>query len=338
MMSKVSILKRDEIFELFGLIEESPFKPYFQYPRFDCSNLSEAFFKNLQAIAADPNSHIIALKEEDHPVAFCVARKSGIESEIFHKKIYAIPYLISAGSYKDSMSNKQKLLRFFSRYYMSGIGMVSCRANSEDLSTIHALEKERYRYMDTLVTYAIDLKQPRPKYQSIPYRIRPVQKSEVTTLKKIVRDSHFMDRFHNDPHIPRKESDRLYETFIENAVKGKGADAVFIAECESKVVGFNTIEIQNRLYSPFGIKIGSFVLNAVAPEFRSQGIYSNLMHESLQYLQDRADLAEIRTHAGNAPVHRALPRLGFRLSLSQLTFHAWNTNIMPLAGTEMRNE
>ena len=107
---------------------------------------------------------------------------------------------------------------------MNGIGMVSCRTNSEDLSTIHVLEKEAYRYMDNLVTYTFDLKKTRPERKTHPYWIRPVQRMDGNTLKKIVRDSQFMDRFHNDPHIPREESDRLYETFIENAMRGVGAE------------------------------------------------------------------------------------------------------------------
>jgi len=333
-MSRASIVECDEISELFSLIEGYTFKPYSQYPRFDCRVLSDALFKEIQKIAADRENHIIAVKENHRPVALCIARKSGVESDVFRKKIYAITHLISAGSYKDSVSNKQKLLRFFTRHYMSGIGMVSCRANSEDLSTIHALENEAYRCMDNTVTYTFDLKQLRPERKICPYRIRPVQKRDGNSLKKIVRDSQFMDRFHNDPHIPREECDRLYETFIENAMNGIGADTVLVAECDDKIAGFNTLENQNCIYSAYGIKIGSFVLNAVAPEFRNRGIYSNLMNESLKYLEGCADLVEIRTHPGNFPVHRALPKIGFRLSLSQLTLHAWNTKFLSINGDE----
>jgi RimJ/RimL family protein N-acetyltransferase len=331
-MSQVSIVECDGVSELFPLVEAYPYKPYSQYTRFSFGVLSEGFLKEIQDIAARPENYIIAVKENHRPVALCIARKAGVESEVFHKKIYAITHLISEGSYIDSVSRKQKMLRFFARHYMSGIGMVSCRANSEDLSTIHALEKESYNYMDSLVTYTYDLKQQRPERNAPSYLIRPVQKKDGDPLKKIVRNSQFMDRFHNDPHISREQSDRLYETFIGNAMNGIGADTVLVAECDDKVVGFNTIENQDRLYSPCGIHIGSFVLNAVAPEHRNRGIYSNLMNESLDYLEGRADLAEIRTHSGNFPVHRVLPRIGFRLSLSQLTFHAWNTNLMPLTG------
>jgi len=334
-MSRVRIVECDEISDLFWLIEGYSFKPYSQYPRFDCRVLSEVFFKEIQKIAGDPENHILAVEENRRPVAMCIARKSGVESEVFRKKIYAITHLVSVGSYTDSVSNKQELLRFFAYHYMSGIGIISCRANSEDLSTVHALEKEAYHYMDSLVTYTFDLKQPWPEQKAHPCRIRLVQKRDGNTLKNIVRDSQFIDRFHNDPHIPREESDRLYETFVENAMDGMGADTVLVAECDDKVVGFNTIESQNRLYSSYGIKIGSFVLNAVAPEYRNRGIYSTLMNESLHNLEGNADLVEIRTHPGNLPVHRALPRIGFRLSLSQLTFHAWNPNIVSLPGTEM---
>jgi RimJ/RimL family protein N-acetyltransferase len=331
-MSRASIIGYDEISEYFSLIEGYPFKPCFQYPRFNRRVLSEMFLNEIKNTAADQENHIIALTENNRRVALCIVRKSGVESEVFHKKIYAVTHLISEGSYSDSVSNKQKLLRFFARHFMGDIGMVSCRANSEDLSTIHALEKEAYRCMDSLVTYTFDLKKQRPERKTCPCRIRPARKNDVAPLKKIVRDSQFSDRFHNDPNIPREESDRLYETFIGNAMNGKGADMILVAECDDKAAGFNTIENQNRLYTPFGIHIGSFVLNAVAPEYRNRGIYSNLMNESLHYLEDRADLVEIRTHSGNLPVHRALPGIGFRLSLSQLTFHAWNPELVSHSG------
>ncbi|MDD1683356.1 MAG: GNAT family N-acetyltransferase [Methanoregula sp.] len=328
-MSRAGIVERDEISELFLLIGGYPFKPYSQYSRFDRRVLADALCKEIETIAADRENYIIAVKEHHQPVAVCIARKSGVESEVFNKKIYAITHVISAGSYVDSVANKQKLLRFFNRHCMRGTGMVSCRANAQDLSTIHALENERYRCMDTLVTYTFDLNQFQHEQKGFPCRIRPVQKKDGNALKDIVRNSQFIDRFHNDPHISRKDSNRLYETFIGNAMKGMGADMVLVAECDDKVVGFNTIESQNSLYSRYGIKIGSFVLNAVAPEYRNRGIYTRLIQESLQYLKDSADLAELRTHSHNLPVHRALPQLGFRLSLSQLTFHAWNTALMP---------
>ncbi len=331
-MSRISVVEYDELSELFWLTEGYPFKPYSQYSQIDCDVLSEAFFEEIRKIAAEKENRIITIKENHSPVALCIARKSIVESEVFCKDIFAITHLISGGSYKDSVSNKQKLLRFFLLNIMKSTGMVSCRANSEDLSTIYALENNTFRYMDSLVTYAFDLRKSLPEYKGNPYRIRPVKKTDGDNLKKIVRDSQFMDRFHNDPHFSRKESDRLYETFIGNAIKGKGVDRVLVAECEHQIAGFNTIESQNHHYSSYGIRIGSFVLNAVAPEFRSRGIYSSLMEESLRYTEDSADLVEIRTHAGNYPVHRALPRIGFRLSLSQLTFHAWNAGIMPFSG------
>jgi hypothetical protein len=326
-MNRIDTVECDEISGLSGLIEGYTFKPYCQYSQFDRRILSEAFLQEIENTAAHPENYLVAVKENNRPVAFCLARKSNIESEVFNKKIYSITHLVSGGSYRDSLSNKRKLLRFLSLHDNGNIDLISCRANSEDLSTIHALEKETYHYMDSLITYSIDPKQPRPQQKVHPYHIRPARGEDGTILKKIIRDSQFIDRFHNDPHIPREESDRLYETFIENAMNRAGADSVLVAECNGKLAGFNTIETQNRLYSTFGIKIGSFVLNAVAPEFRSRGIYSSLINESLLYIEDSADLVEIRTHAGNYPVHRALPRIGFRLSLSQLTFHAWNSGL-----------
>jgi hypothetical protein len=332
-MNEASVVEYREIPELLELIEGYPYKPYFQYPQFDNETLSEAFLKEVQTIAANRENQIIAIKEKQHTVAFCIVKKAVIESGVFHKDIYGITHLISTGSYKGSVSNKQELIGFFTRHHMNHIGMVSCRANSNDFSTIHALEKEAFCYMDNLATYSFNLKQTPPEYKISQHSVRPVQNEDCNTLKNIISGSQFMDRFHKDPHIPKEKSNLLYETFIDNAMKGVGADTILVAETKGKLSGFNTIETNNLVYLPYGVKVGTFVLNAVSPEFRNQRVYSDLMHESLWHVKEATDLIEMRVHVGNFPVHRALPKIGFRLSLSQLTFHVWNTTLMPLSGT-----
>jgi ribosomal protein S18 acetylase RimI-like enzyme len=205
--------------------------------------------------------------------------------------------------------------------------MVSCRADVHDFSSVHALEKKSFLLMDGLVTYTMDMSKFKKNGQRISCQIRLFDKDDLTKIEKIAQNSFSLDRYHNDCHLPRQQSDILYKEFVKNASKGVGADRILVAVSEGKVIGFNTIESKNRLLAHIGIPVSTFVLNAVSSEYRNRGVYSSLIYESLNELSGQTDEVEIRTHVNNFPVHHALSRLGFKLTRSQVTYHRWNLKI-----------
>ncbi|OPX65132.1 MULTISPECIES: GNAT family N-acetyltransferase [unclassified Methanoregula] len=97
-----------------------------------------------------------------------------------------------------------------------------------------------------------------------------------------------------------------------------------IAETEGDVVGFITIEKENHNLARYGIKIGTFVLNAVSPQYRNLGIYSALIKNSIRFISNYANLVEVRTQANNVPVFHTLLKNGFHPVRTQITFHHWN--------------
>jgi len=324
-MIRTSVLEKDEIYKLADLIDKYPFKPYSNYLNLNNEILKDYFFSEIREILNGKENCIIGSLENGKYVAFCVIKKSTIESEILQKQIFSLSHIISQGSYNVALKHKLKLLDFVNSNYKTQINLLSCRANSNDLSTIHALEKKVFRYMDGLVTYSFEMPQKKPRTINPFFKIRLLNRNDLNQIKKIAETSYSLDRFHNDPHISKTQSNKIYVKFAENATIGVGADRVLIAEHNKEVIGFNTLEIQNHLMAQFGIHIASFVLNAVSSDCRNRGVYSGLVNDSLITLNDSADIVEIRAHTNNYPVHRALSKLGFKLTMSQITFHRWST-------------
>jgi GNAT superfamily N-acetyltransferase len=322
-MQKVGLIENDELTALFPLICGVNLKNTAFSPNFDKSFLSDLLFLEIKKIMSENDGYVIGLKSKNKITGFCVIKKAEPESMVFGKEVYSLTHIISDGNYHESLKNKLALLAFLAPDFEKKIDMISCRVDSGDISTIHALEKQSYMLADGLNTYSFEMKNLSTYKRQPVFSTRLYQHADLEQLKEIARLSFSVDRFHNDPFIPKTKSDSLYEKFIENATLGIGADQIMVAENDSIILGFNTIEVQNQLMARYGIKIGSFILTAVALNYRNRGVYSSLIIASLKYLEETSDRAEIRTHFNNYPVHHVLSRLGFTITKSQLTFHRW---------------
>jgi len=322
-MIKVGFVQNDELYSLYSVIcnkniEKVTFPQFFKKPF-----LSDISLLEIKKIVRENEAYIVGLKNNNALKGFCVIKKAEPESMIIGKEIYSITHMISDGNFRESLKNKLTLLKFLTSNLDQKIDMISCRVDFDDISTIHALEKQSFTLVDGLNTYSFEMKNLSNSKRQPIFPTRLYQENDLERLKEIARLSFSNDRFHNDPRIPKKQSDSLYEKFIENATYGIGADQVMVVEDNGALIGFNSIEVYNRLMARFGIRIGSFILSAVALKHRNRGVYSSMIISSLKYLEETSDIVEIRMHLDNYPVHHVLSKLGFNITKSQLTFHNW---------------
>ena len=335
-MNKIKILDSDEICGLSGLIDNYPYKPCSWYPDLDNEIVSRCLYREIQNTAETKENYILGLVENDTIVAFCVLKKSAAESHLLKKRIFSLSYLVSGGSYPIQLKNKLQLLRYLESDLSDHIDMLSCRAQSDDLSTIHALENQTFLCMDILGTYSVENPYRAGQISNSFCTVRLSHQGDLQQLKEIAGKSFSYDRFHHDPVISSRQSDKIYEMFIENAVRRIGADKIMVAEHNGEIIGFNTIELKKPFIDQSGIHIGSFILNAISPRFRNKGVFSHLIHDSIHYLEDSVDFIETRVHLNNYPAIRGLSAQGFRLRTSHLTFHRWNSG--KIRGPKKRSE
>ncbi|WP_292345523.1 MULTISPECIES: hypothetical protein [unclassified Methanoregula] len=109
---------------------------------------------DIKQLMNDRNTYSLCLREQGEITAFAVIKKSSTESLHFKKKMFAVEYIFSMGSFRNSVTNKKMMLDFFRSEIMPDYDMISARVDCGDLSTIHILEQESFRMMDCLITYS----------------------------------------------------------------------------------------------------------------------------------------------------------------------------------------
>jgi dTDP-4-amino-4,6-dideoxy-D-galactose acyltransferase len=180
---------------------------------------------------------------------------------------------------------------------------------------IHALEKSGFILVDGLIKLTSTLEKKSPSFIDINIstqdpHIRLVTIDDIPKLRSLASTVFSLNRFYNDPVIPKQKADELFATWIENSVKGQAADETYILSQEDNICGFITLQ-----------KKGHIPLVGVGEEYRGQGIAKQLVQCALARFKE-LDIStiEIETQIINTPAVRAYQACGFKFAESFLTF------------------
>lgn len=201
------------------------------------------------------------------------------------------------------------------------VSMVSTRVDVTNTERIHALEKDGYHLMDTLVYFGCSLENLKTT-KTIPTGIvvRMASFSDKDAVLVIAKEAfrNYFGHYHTDPKLDNNAADKVYIQWAGNCISNMSYDApVLIAEKKGQVVGF----LAMRLNSP---EEGEIVLNGVLPDHQGQGIYSSLFEQSKHILSEiSANRAIVSTQINNYAVQKVWVRSGLVLEHSYYTFHKW---------------
>jgi GNAT superfamily N-acetyltransferase len=131
--------------------------------------------------------------------------------------------------------------------------------------------------------------------------IKKATERDIPMLKRMSRSLFPESRFYSDPFFSKDEADGLYQTWIENSVKGEAADTVFCIPRK----GFITCRKSGR-------RSGQIVVIGITRAFRGKGLGTALVKEAMQWFADRK-IAEVtvRTQLKNLSALSFYLRLGF---------------------------
>lgn len=205
--------------------------------------------------------------------------------------------------------------------YKKAVSMVSMRVDVADIDRIHALEKDGYHLMDTLVYYGGSLENLQGLTTlldgMVVRRASVSDKDAVSGVAQKVFRNYF-GHYHADPRFDNDAADQAYVQWAENSISNVSDNTpVLIAEIKRQVVGFLTM----RLNTP---EEGEIVLNGVHPDHQCRGIYSSLFERSKYTLAEiGAKRAIISTQINNYAVQKVWARSGLVHEKSYYTFHKW---------------
>jgi len=208
-----------------------------------------------------------------------------------------------------------------------GVQCLVARVPGRDFLAAQALEACGFRLMDVSVEWLTSLDQL-PKHGRLPrgmsirtWRPGDEEKLADLTAKAMCHLDAYPDRFAMDPRL-RSSCGEMYRRWVANSLSGDQADQVLALTQDEEAAGLITLKLP-REKGP-GAGCGYVVINAIAPEFRGQGLYHELLLRGLEWLlKHGANKARVRTKLSQQAVIRAWARLGARQVYSDCTFHLW---------------
>ena len=226
------------------------------------------------------------------------------DSIFFNKKIGEL--LITAESFSGIRNDIEKAKA-------DGFKYIICKPEPQKTSLIHILESFNFYLVDIGITLAIETdsflfkKHTRPPIRQ---SIKIAVEKDIPELKKVAR-SLFMDgRFYHDPFFSRKEADSLYQTWIENSVKGKTADIVLCIPHTGFVI-----------CKKCEGKKGEIVLFGIRKGLRNKGIGTILMEEAIKWCKTEGlATVSVRTQLRNINAMNFYLKAGFYVKEHDIVF------------------
>jgi len=224
---------------------------------------------------------------------------------------------------------EQLLARVIDWAKRRGIEFLLCKTYTDDMLTIHALEKHGFLLVDTLLDYVYDFRMF-PFYDVPPppppawAQIRLARDSDFESLLSLARASyrdHF-GRFHADERITKQQAIQVYEEWMKSSCTGY-ADWIIVAEKEGRLEGYSVLKKPSPLEQTLKVKVGEYNIGGVHPDRRGLGLFSAMSYEIMRIFNGKVDCILGSTHINNYPLQRVLTKLVWRISDARHSFHKW---------------
>ncbi len=206
---------------------------------------------------------------------------------------------------------------------------VSCKLNSDQFPAMHALERNGFLLMDTLLDFSFDFQRlpldritpPRRDSALLTRSSRPEDLPQVLTLCERAF-TNFVGRYHVDEMMPAGTGAAVYRQWVQSSFAG-WADFIMVATMGDDLVGFGIWKMPSALEAKHSFRVAHYSLAGVDPNCAGMGIYSALAFDGMKRVEGSVDYIEGPVHVTNFAVHRALQRLGWKISGARNTFHKW---------------
>lgn len=286
--------------------------------------------KELGSLVQDRRAEIFSATKDGEIAGLVVYTNLPWETKIFGTQMGVLKYLFADLDSPHKQEIGQGLLEKTIGWARTlGIEFLLCKVYTDDILTIHALEKQGFLLMDTLLEYVYDSHKnpihavPRPQLPDGAH-IRSARDEDVGELLTVAQASfqnHF-GRFHADERIPHRQAMNVYSEWVRSSCAGY-ADWVKVAEIDGKIAGYSIWRKPSPLERNLRTRLGHYSIGAVHPEYHRRGLFTALTFAGMESLEGIVDSIEGPTHINNFPVQRAYGRLHWSIRDARHAFHKW---------------
>lgn len=196
------------------------------------------------------------------------------------------------------------------------------RCDAQDFASLHALEKNGYQLMDTLVWYECTLSGL--NIPAVP-DVRPASPADAAPLRAIAEAAFagYQGHYHADPRLDAATCDAIYTDWTLRSLDGQAADIVLVIERHTQLDGFAALKSLDA-------HTAELRLYGIHPRAQKQGLASRLLQAALSWAKRQGHQRIITsTQIINIASQRAWIKSGFRPYQAQYTFHKWFDEVNP---------
>lgn len=315
--------------ELRPLLEGTRYKPR----RFlkDVSNerFCDWWQEEIEAALTGAGGTALVAEVDGRVAGFSVVGDLPWESAILGKKMGAVKHIAATEGEEAARVLEALIRRGLERARDGAYDFVLCKTYTDDVVTIHALERQGFLLMDTALGFVIDLRKNPAVAERVPalpsgVGLRIAGEADRAGLVEVAGRAfaaHF-GRFHSDPRIGPEWARTIYVRWIESCLEG-WADWIVVAETSGRIVGYSAWKRPSEGEARHQLGLGHYSIGAIDPDFSGRGLFSALSHKGEELLRGLVTRIEVPTHVNNYPVQRSLIQLGWRIEVAQYSFHKW---------------
>jgi hypothetical protein len=204
------------------------------------------------------------------------------------------------------------------------VAMLVVRLSSRKLQTVHALETNGFRLMDTLAVYSCRLGES-SVLGEVPEGVttRLAVPSDADAVERIARDafSNYHGHYHCDPRLDQGAATESYVDWARRSIVQPPPGVGALLACkDGAVVGFLTYRMNSDVE-------GELLLNGISPSYRKIGVNGLVIGrvKDIVFSSGRSSLMTM-TQITNVAAQRVWVRQGFLPEHSYYTFHKWYTD------------
>ncbi|ABW68268.1 GNAT family N-acetyltransferase [Desulfosudis oleivorans] len=212
-----------------------------------------------------------------------------------------------------------------------GMQHLSCRVFGDNFAVIHALERNNFLLMDTLVTWLYQPGRMRAPDFRCRHSVRLYEDADREAVLTLARNADFQSRFNRDPWLSEENVRAMHETWATNCCRKIMADEVLVAQSGGRVCGFLGYRKHRIFMAQTGKELWGSGLTAVSP--KTPGAYVSLLHAAVtrRFAGSRAsvqpdlpDLMDFETQLSNRSILKVWQAFGFRMVRFGYNYHNGN--------------
>ena len=329
--SGISTLCLEQIGQVKPLIEKSRQKPHrFLLGKLQGDLIVSFWLNEMADLFRQQGGEIFVIVKERDIVGMAVYSDLPWDTRVIGNRMGALKYIVVDPDSSQKQDTVKQLLHHVEDWAISrGIEFLLCKIHTDDMSTVHALEKRGFLLMDTLLDCVYDSRRdplrnvPRPPLpQGFTIRLAGEDDMEelVAVAQAAFRD-HF-GRFHSDQRISERQAILVYEEWVRSSCEGY-ADWILVVEIDGKIVGYSVWKKPSPLEQSLGIRLGHYSIGAIHPNYHGRGLFRALTYAGMELFEGIADYIEGPTHINNYSVQRAYTKLRWRICDARHSFHKW---------------